>query len=203
MGKKKIFIFGNKGNMATRYKFYLEYLGCKVIGVDKDEPFDSWDISDCDGVIICTPTDNHLYCLQYMERYSKNKKPILCEKAISTNLAVVESICNSDLQLRMINQYEYWSHYFDTDAPSFYNYFKHGNDGIAWDCINILGLANAGCHLAQSSPVWSCVLNGHRLYLDDMDRAYIWNLSDWLLKEDENKDYIRSAHRKVYQWING
>jgi hypothetical protein len=201
MAKKKIFIFGNKGNMATRYKFYLEYLGCKVTGCDKDDKASISEVHYADGVIIATPTNTHTSILKDMSLFGK--KPILCEKAISTDLSAVEGICNSDLQLRMINQYEYWSHYFDTNAPSFYNYFKHGNDGIAWDCINILGLANGSCDLAEFSPVWSCVLNGHRLYLDDMDQAYIWNLSDWLLKENENKAYIRSAHRKVNQWING
>jgi hypothetical protein len=202
MAKKKIFIFGNKGNMATRYKFYLEYLGCKVTGYDKDEAFDLSELISSDGVMICTPTNHHIDDLFYLHMHHP-KKPILCEKAISTSIPEVETICNTDLNLRMINQYEYWANYFEPSAATHYNYFRHGGDGLAFDCINIIGLANASCKLDESSPIWSCAINGKRLSLDDMDRAYIWNLSDWLLKEDENKDYIRHVHRKVYQWING
>lgn len=184
--------------MGSRYSFYLKHIGVDVIGRDLND--NKWP-SDVDGVLIATPTEYHFNHIWDMwDRYNR---PILCEKAISKNLDKTENICKSDIQLRMINQYEYFKPFFMPGGTSHYDYYKHGSDGIAFDCINIIGLADGVCGCDERSPQWSCVINNYRINLADMDSAYLWNLRDWIIKEDENKDYILHAHRRVNLWING
>ena len=205
-----IAIVGGAGNMGRRYELILKYLGVNphIIDVGK-EPV----VKNFDGVIIATPTETHV---KLVEDWASKNIPILCEKPISTCVDAVKELCKSrKLKLRMINQYEKFEQeriaeskiikVMGTPGPqmaTFYDYFKTGNDGLAWDCINIIGLANGSVHVQDSSVVWRCVINGKILTLDMIDHAYIWNIKDWLDKKDNNKKYIRHAHDAVERYIN-
>lgn len=85
--------------------------------------------------------------------------------------------------------------------PTWYNYFKTGNDGLLWDCINIIGTARGPYFIKNDSLIWDCQINGWPIDLRDMDQAYIWNLQDWV-KGWRNKDYILPTHLKVLEAIN-
>lgn len=212
----KILIVGNLGNMGRRYQLICESLGCEVTGWDtaigKGIEGRRYSLDQYAGVIIATPTCTHL---NVIEGYA-GKLPILCDKPICTNLKRIdELLAIPGINLRMINQYEYFENQrvnfikevksrihtdvYDSQKKTYYNYFKHGADGILWDCINIIGLAQGPCEIAEDSLVWECVINGHRCELADIDRSYIWNITDWLGKFDNNHNYIKHAHRKVLQ----
>ena len=193
MIKKRIVVIGAKGNMGSRYCFYLRYLGCDVVEVDLDSGHTPM---NCDGILIATPTENHIDHIRVAAEFNK---PILCEKAISKDLKLVTDICEADINLRMINQYGYFDLLYESGATH-YNYFRTGNDGLNWDCINIIGIARNEVYISNRSPVWTCCINGRRASLGDMDRAYLWNLQDWLVKEDHNKPYILHAHKKASEW---
>ncbi len=154
-----------------------------------------------DGVIIATPTFNHLSSIR---RLAASGVPILCEKPISTDIREVLELCRdmekAKIKLRMVNQYEYMT--LDPAAAGFtvYNYWNHGKDGLAFDCINILGLAKGEVNLGETSAVWTCAINGEVMSIADMDHAYIKMIRSWLGGEHENIAYIRHAHRKAEEF---
>jgi hypothetical protein len=193
---KLVYILGYNGNMASRYKAILNFLGVPHVGHDKNEPF-HFQAHAATHFIVCTPTDRHLAdissCLSF-------QKPVLCEKPLTTHLASLLEVndawkCNRHL-ISMVNQYEEIAGSAQ-DEPSFYNYFKTGTDGLYWDCINILGLAKDGCTVNNSSPEWTCMINGKTLSINMMDQAYIDMIQRWLDNPVSNWEYALHAHAKV------
>lgn len=194
---KKVFISGSNGNMGRRYASILKKLGIEYFGADKDVPvLDQASFcrkKDIDGIIIATSTHTHLDLIALFGMIAKDI-PILCEKPI------LKQSFNKDekLKLTMVNQYKYMideSKVGKTD----YNYFKSGSDGIVWDCINIIGLANGALSLKDSSPTWKCVINDQILNIKNMDKAYIEMVKDWSENPVSNWDYIVKAHKKCLE----
>jgi len=97
--------------MGRRYERICKYLGHAV---------DGWDIAGYplgaginlayDGVIIATPTDTHCEIIKFIG----GGKPILCEKPITTDITELPELLDiPGLNLRMINQYEYYKLKYD------------------------------------------------------------------------------------------
>jgi hypothetical protein len=197
---KKVFIVGIDGNMGQRYEACLRSLGIDVVGVDF-KPTANIKHDDVDGYIIATPTHRHLDDLMTYSQYSK---PILCEKPFAKSLEAIEDFarrCRKQLiNIRMVNQYE---HLIDQTSrgETIYDYFRTGKDGLAWDCINIIGLSHQAPVLENTSPVWYCKINGVTLNLADMDKAYVAMLKSWTHDPRTNWAYALDAHRKVERWL--
>lgn len=100
----------------------------------------------------------------------------------------------------MVNQYAHLRHKGD-GGPTIYDYWNHGKDGLAWDCISIVGLAEGMIHLSESSPVWTCQINGAAHYSSEMDYAYIDMIQSWLSGNVYGTSYIREAHKKVAAYL--
>jgi hypothetical protein len=216
---KKILVIGSQGNMGKRYMLILKHLGHSPFGFDlkKDTPTPIDEIEKYgerfDGIIIATPTSHHLNVINL---YKRSGLPILCEKPFTNNYKrhcemLHEVIEDKDLKIRMVNQYEYYENkrldhlkiikeheIHELPKITKYNYFKTGQDGLLYDCINILGLAKHKFDIQNNSPIWQCTINGFICRMDQMDHAYVWNVKDWLEKFDSNKEYIIKAHEKVW-----
>jgi len=217
MIKKKILVVGSEGNMGKRYMLILKHLGHLPYGFDlkNNHPVPVDEIEKYqdkyDGIIIATPTLHHLGNIAL---YSRSGLPILCEKPLANYFdphTLQSTIAPDSLKIRMINQYQYYENkrldhlkiikeheIHELPKITTYNYFKTGQDGILYDCINILGLAKHKFDIRNDSPIWNCALNGFRCRLDGMDHAYVWNVKDWLEKFDSNKQYIMNAHDKIW-----
>lgn len=194
-----ILIVGADGNMGKRYARILDYLGKSWTGVDVGTSPEEIEArgKEAHGYILATPTDTHL---ELIEKYSLSGKPILCEKPISKDLARMRTLF-ADLRKRqtdltMVMQYS-WLTRSRSIGWSYYNYFKHGNDGLVWDCIQIIGLARGRIDLEDDSPVWRCRINGHSLKIADMDAAYIRFIQDWLGSPSQSLDEIMEIHEKT------
>ena len=187
---KKVFLVGYNGNMARRYRACLDYLGIEHCGVDLGG-FESGVIAQCDGIIIATPTQSHM---DMIKRYSAFDKPILVEKPIS-----LEPFILNGGNVQMVNQYAFCGPFPGGDT--FYNNWNTGKDGLAWDCINIIGLAKGRVSLENTSPIWKCCINGKDLTLADVDMSYINMIDSWTKNPTSNTDYILKAHRKVREYI--
>ena len=197
---KKIFISGLSGNMGTRYALICKQeLGLEVFGMDNDHSFSQQATfvrdNGIEGVIIATPTMTHLDAVQIFDGYV-NGIPILCEKPI----AKCSVNCRQLTNVRMVNQYKYLVKP-DTVGKTSYNFYKTGNDGLLWDCINIVGLAKGECEIKADSARWQCTINGHELKLADMEQAYVDMIQDWVQNPTGNMEYINSAHDKVIEMI--
>lgn len=202
--KKRVFILGNQGNMAQRYTAVLKHLGHEVDGCDTGElPV----TTECDAIIIATPTYLHL---THLNHYLYCRKPVLCEKpfindpeAIGYLKYFLKMAQDARMQVSMVSQYDHLVDYA-AEGETLYDYFRSGKDGIAWDCINIIKHAKGKIKLANTSPTWDCQINGVWLNQSDMDWAYVRMIKSWL----ENPyvpvyDDILNAHQKVLDYIDG
>lgn len=199
-----VLIVGADGNMGRRYSAILDYLHTPWIGVDKHHS--SHHVMECamrsEGIVIATPSSHHVIDIK---KFLPLKKPILCEKPISKDLHelthLMEEIRTSGTPFRMIYQYSMLANHSGSGLPSSYNYYKHGGDGLAWDCIQILGLARGGVTLQEKSPLWSCMINGKSLDIGQMDSAYIEYMELWLKKPRQSLREILEIHQKVHLYL--
>lgn len=200
-----ILIVGSQGSMGKRYQCILKYLDQEFLGVDKDTPRDVMKelARKSSGIIIATPTDTHVELVRDLLPFHR---PILCEKPVTKDVAELKDLCeeikNSKTPFRMMLQYEVLNSH-RASGSSYYNYFRHGSDGLVWDCLQVIGLAKADVTIAEDSPVWSCRLNGKALNLSHMDAAYIHYLQQWFRHPDDYLSKIILLHEKTAEYQNG
>lgn len=201
-----ILVLGHLGNMGIRYTKILDHLNTEWKGLDtRMAPLTADIILDAAktsaGVIIATPTRFHE---EHLEMLCDLGVPVLCEKPLSKDLANLKRILlryqESHTPLSMILQYKELLNDAAVGASS-YNYFKTGSDGLAFDCIQIIGLAKGTVSIANDSPTWECTINGQRLNLADMDQAYVWNVMRWLKGDYQNLKEIYAIHERVKEYI--
>jgi hypothetical protein len=196
----KVCIIGNKGNMGRRYAACLDYLNIDHWGYDGAPPesFVS-KLDDTTHVIIATPTETHVSIFKMIQVLS-DKLPILCEKPITKDLKELESI-NLD-NLYMVNNYQYIANSIEyRNETVSYDYYHSGNDGIAWDCIQLFAFGN-DIKLSNKSPKWQCSINGTPLSKDLIDQSYIDMLKDFTgpMKHVWDKNTIIDLHLKVAKY---
>ena len=184
-----ILIVGDKGNMAQRYKCVFDFYHIKYVGVDTgDDILEAASRQDIDKILVVTPTDTHFSILKSLIPL---KKHILCEKPITKSISELYELydlCTNHKcpDFDMVLQYRYLLdeeqqrlNTINKSDLSLYNYFKTGNDGIIWDCLQIIGLSNKDPDLGNNYYYWNCVINGERLRFLNMDHAYCRMLLDW------------------------
>lgn len=202
----KIGIVGGLGNMGSRYASILRFIGHEPCLIDL-EINNSNEHEQCDSFIIATPTEMHF---DNLKQYSKYDKPILCEKPLTKSMKELELIAKMNIKnLKMVTQYEYMEGFIDDpdlhksldSRGSFYNYYRHGKDGLKWDCIQIIGFAKNDVIIKNDSPIWKCRINGGALYIADMDYAYIQMIRSWIRDPQGDFEKIFNMHHKVENFI--
>ena len=204
-----IALIGSEGSMGQRYQAILNYLRQPYVALDKTKPQNDQIIKkalQADRIIVATPTSTHV---EYLKELLPSKKPILCEKPITKDfdeLVDLHAFCaRHGYSYNMVMQYK------ELDVPlhtigrwSYYNYFRHGNDGLIWDCMQIIGLAQGPVWVKEESPIWECTINGKSLSLSDMDSAYVRMIRKWLTNTlDQSMDEILHVHKKVATYAEG
>jgi hypothetical protein len=194
-----VVILGANGSMGKRYQSIFRYLGVGFHAMDvgyTDAQVDAA-VSASQGVVIATPTGTHSRIIQ---RLAPLRKPILCEKPVIQDTAelkqVLELLADARTPFRMMFQYSVLSEPGRIGRTS-YNYFRHGSDGLVWDCMQIIGLARGPISLREESPVWSCVINGQTLNSRHMDAAYIAYVQTWLRSPAQASAQIQEIHDKT------
>jgi len=160
------------GSIGKRYMAIIKYLGHEAIGVDINRGPYSLESFDFDKAIVCTPTDSHFepaYALAYMD------KPFLIEKPVSKQILEIKKIKEKTDKAYMVNN---WAHVF-TDIKLlpynnsvYYDHYNTGSDGLAWDCIQLIYLANE-IMLDNVSPFFHCTINEDKVTLDMVTRSYV------------------------------
>lgn len=198
-------IIGAKGSMGLRYQAILRYLERDFKCVDIETPKDEIReiASRSSGVILATPTDTHVDFIQDLIPF---RKPILCEKPVTKDVTqlreLMAKIRESGTPFSMMYQYEVLAPHVHKGV-SRYNYFRHGNDGLVWDCLQIIGLARGDIILKEESPIWSCMINGRALNISHMDAAYIAFVQRWFRQPSESLQKITHIHEKTAEFKNG
>lgn len=203
---KNVLVLGGLGNMGRRYSCILRSIGVNPIQIDaKDGSIFGLEeaVKKSEGIIIATPTEMHASDIMDLSTIGL---PILVEKPIHTNMFSVEH-CVKECQknrtpLKMINQYKHLIDDRDVGL-TVYNYWNHGKDGLAWDCISVVALAKGEVILHESSPIWTCRINGRLLDPAKMDVAYVTMVTEWVKNPEFDYDYIIEAHEKVHAYLKG
>jgi hypothetical protein len=181
-----VLIVGAKGNMGNRYSVILRHLGRSPVRVDLPWPAV---VPDWRYAIVATPTDAHLesiYQLVSSTPDETQKRFVLIEKPVTKSMSelyrIKDVLDKSNMQLNCVNQYNYLPEVVRASktGPSWYSYYKHGKDGLWWDCFQIMALAKKEAWFDAKSPWWDCVINGERIDIKHMDLAYVEMISDWL-----------------------
>jgi len=203
-------IIGAEGSMGTRYKAILNSLNKEWRGLDEKNytpiEYQSELLGISERFILCTSTDTHY---PWLKRLIPKQKPILCEKPVTKDLEELREILRQvvfyDTPFHMVMQYKEIS-FSKREEPTSYNYFRTGNDGLYWDCMQIIGLAKDRWHVAKTSPIWRCTINGDELDFKSMDHAYVKMITKWYEgKLEQNLTEILEMHERVestYKYIN-
>lgn len=191
-----VLIIGANGNMGKRYGSILNYLGKEWSGVDieHNKHYIRDVASKSEGVIVATPTDTHIRIIKDLLPLDK---PILCEKPVTKNVTELKELTKGlKGPFRMVYQYSILVDYIRI-GRSHYDYFRHGNDGLSWDCLQVIALARGVPALGEQSPVWRCMINGKSLNLSHMDAAYIAYVQAWFRYPKHDLGEIVAIHEKV------
>lgn len=193
----KILILGSEGSMGRRYQAILESGHHKFWCYDTKNHQRLEDFDEFTHFILATPTHTHF---EYLKKLIPMNKIILCEKPITKNIEelyeIDKMLKNSLSKFTMMLQYSELTTPYSA-GPSFYDYFKTGNDGLFWDCMQTIHLAEGKVDVDNKSPVWRCKINGRRIGIEYMDLAYIAFVNRWL-KGNVVQDFNRiiSTHKK-------
>jgi hypothetical protein len=126
----------------------------------------------------------------------------MCEKPLSKDPKALSEVLDlygkSGTPLNMIYQYQELINPY-SEGYSIYDYFRHGTDGLAWDCIQIIGLAKGKIELSEVSPYWTCAINGWPLGLSDMDGAYVDHIERWMREPGQDLGELQDIHEKTYE----
>lgn len=199
-----VLIIGSEGSMGKRYQAIFKFLGIKFDTYDMEMNFDKKTIDKKivhnNKILITSPTETHFEWVSHITKLVKNKR-ILCEKPLSKDIGETEKMLESNL--KMVLQYKYMpfdKYEYELGGGSKYDYFRSGKDGLAWDCLQIIGLSEDMAFLSNKSPIWNCKINGKKLNFSHMDFAYIEMLRSFLVSEDDQeKQDILNMHKKVIE----
>ena len=207
-----VVLFGARGSMGQRYRAIFRYLGVPVVPVDIADGPIVWplvwgEVRSSRGVVFATPTSTHGPLMNQLVSADASRGwhvPILCEKPIAAAAGLVAMFLTGPNAIlgpfAMMCQYQMLDDGL-TEGVTRYDYFRSGQDGLAWDCISLLALARGDVVLLNDAPVWECVLNGRRLTLGDVERAYVDFVARWLREpEFQDRAWLVRAHEKAEAW---
>jgi len=202
MENRRILVIGYQGNMGRRYTSILDdllipWFGIEASGIHWDnqrkEKVSGLDTNPFHSIILATPTNTHMAMIK---KYRNMNIPILCEKPISFEMEDIDYIIRNKIQVSMVNQYKFLA---GKSGVTYYNYFKTGNDGLGWDCINIIGLAYEKPFINNTSSKWKCCINGKELNISMIDDSYIEMIKHWMDDQRPDFEYMKKAHSRVLE----
>lgn len=197
----KVLVMGSDGRQGKRYCSIIENSVNNKEVLRHDFLDDETDlvqkVKDAYAVIIATPThlhEEHLRLIGMMRGQTTGTGlRVLMEKPAAMTLDGVKRMRKFAkercLDLCMVNQYQYALEHAATaqgkdpeeaNGTTFYDYYMSGTDGLAWDCIQLIGLAKGRIKLSNQSPVWRCAINGIVLNRSDIDQSYVDMIMDFL-----------------------
>ena len=191
--------------MGRRYQAILNHLGIEhycydPVFTDRFIP----SLKMFDGIIVASPTDTHYEWLGTLARDCPSLTPVFCEKPIVKNIHELKEIFSWNLNLSMMFQYNYLYHGKATvECGSYYDYFRTGNDGPLWDCLQIIAIHNGPFDqliIQNKAPIWTCRINSIDYNLSEMDIAYVRAIRHWINGHRWQTSQIIKAHEKVIEY---
>jgi len=198
-----ILLIGSEGSMGKRYQAILKHLNIPYIARDKNSKTSFVDdVLNSEKVIVATPTETHALIVHSCIMVGRD---VLCEKPIAKSSDTVAYLCDLalkyNIKLNMVFQYGEIARRTDEIKNTSYDYFRTGNDGLAWDCLQILALASGPVTLKNESPIWKCTINDQELSIQSMDHAYLKFIKKWYQGDIyQPHECIIDCHKKVEEY---
>jgi len=165
--------------MGKRYRTVLARLGQKCLLADVEYER-SLDTTYVDRVIITTPTQTHYRLVKF---FATKGIPILCEKPVCTSVdEILQLQKDVHVDFRVVCN---WSYVLDERLlpeknEIVYRNMTSGNDGLAWDCIQLIYLSDDyKCDLGVGVP-WDITINGVAITPKMIEDSYTKMMADWL-----------------------
>lgn len=197
-------VVGALGNMGRRYCAILAEIGIPHVLFDIGQ--DPLSVP-CDRYIIATPTETHFSIIKDI-RGLQPETPILCEKPLmvcrsSEDVGAVCDLVKKDRNLFMVNNYKFTHRYWPPTGQNTltsYEYYNSGPHGLAWDCIQLVHMAQGELRLTKKSPIWRCLINGREITRSRIDISYLQMIKAFVGDEDGlwSGDDIANAHQKAF-----
>lgn len=175
-------VIGASGNMGRRYCAILRYLGIGVVEIDEHSP--SGMLGErYDKVIIATPTRLHF---DFCEAMAMVGNPFLVEKPLDTDpksIRYLRELCiKQGVDGRMVCNWAFAGRLrFDPGCHQVqYSNFHTGNDGLGWDCIQLIYLAKGFPELSTGSPFLQCHIDDNRIHEGMIAMSYKKMVEAWL-----------------------
>ncbi len=194
----KVLVLGNLGSIGSRYCAILDYLGVEYLGVDKKAWHLEQGFTHC---IIATPTDTHVDRILAFDHIPN----ILCEKPIEKEPAILKQLFKLDTDIRMVCN---WKYALNAEVGQYdisYSNYNTGKDGLGWDCIQLIYLANK-IELSTKTPYFWCEYGDKAVTLHEIEDSYVTMIRNWLeldgVKNDlwDLQDALK-ATEKTLKWI--
>lgn len=184
----RIAVIGSEGSMGRRYSRLLPLMGVEPVKIDvalNDSP----DLSAADvvGAIIATPTACHL---EMVEKCCDLGIHFLCEKPVVTSSQGTEEAERMEREANVVGYVvSNWAYTRDKSGDTVwekkshsvtYNNVRHGQDGLFWDCCQLIYLArDHSPTLLETAPFLDAEIDGQRIDVDDIELSYALMLRDW------------------------
>lgn len=205
----KLLLLGAEGSIGRRYKAIFNNYDYNYAPYDitthKDKVEKYIQDKEITHILIATPTRTHLNYLWLINDLRPDVK-VLCEKPITTDVKGLEEFLKEcHLDLTMVCNYAYVEDLECTSlSDTSYNFYNSGNDGLAWDCIQLIALAKGDISLSTQSPIWGAEINGYRVYKEGIDFSYCKMLEIWmsgrkLPKLFSDKEKLLEVHKKTHK----
>jgi Oxidoreductase family, NAD-binding Rossmann fold len=189
-----VLLLGGAGSIGTRYQAILKSIKVPYLVYDAEQE----DGFSCNGeknlsnisfdkAIICTPTDTHM---NYVSQLIHLGKTFLCEKPLAKTEDELQTKEDYPFGFVVCN-YKFITKAYGMNPKLTYDYYKTGQDGLLFDCCQIIYL-DPECELDNQSPLWDFTVNGHpipyrslELSYVQMIKSFIWNHGKecWTLRD--------------------
>jgi len=191
-----VLLIGGQGNIGQRYQAILRHLEIPFLVHDIDAERDLHEIA-FEKAIICTPTPTHM---EYVHLLMKMDKMFLCEKPLTMD--PMDEVKPYKRGFVVCN-YKFVAHNHGPVVSVFYDYYKTGNDGVLWDCCQLIYL-DPDCEICTTSPIWTLAINGRPQPYRNLELSYVqmiksfcwnngkelWSLEDGMKMRDAVLDWM-------------
>lgn len=215
MVRPELLIIGAAGQIGTRYRHVLNYLGRGFISHDINFIQDTLPrevfithklLKDWRHlpVLVCTPSHTHYKTVKRLMDLGYTK--FLVEKPVFTEGTHYYEALDWRLDGISIHAAMNYKELDDKTSEGFtvYKNFYAGKEKTKWNLFQPVALARGDIEIDLRCPIWTCYLNGKKISLEQINQSYLEMIKKYL-SNDHRCVTLSEAHDyfyKVERWFS-